>query len=66
MAIVDYARPCMMAERALKDAHNAVLKKDFDEAIAQTTEALVQSRLMLVSLKHMKESADELAKTQGI
>ena len=62
--IVDYALPCMKAEQALKDAHNAVLEKNLDDAIEQTMEALVHTRLMLVSLKHMKESADELVKTQ--
>ena len=55
MAIVDYAYPCMMAEKALKDAHNAVLEHDLDKAMEHTTEAMVQTRLMLVSLKHMKE-----------
>jgi hypothetical protein len=55
--IVDYAYPCMMAEKALRDAHNAVLERDLDEAIEQTIEALVQTRMMLVSLKHMKEKA---------
>jgi hypothetical protein len=64
MEIVDYASPCMKAEQALRDAHNAVLKRDLDDAIEQTMEALVQTRLMLVSLKHMKESANELVKTQ--
>ena len=64
MEIVDYASPCMKAEQALKDAHNAVLEKNLDDAIEQTMEALVHTRLMLVSLKHMKESANELAKTQ--
>jgi hypothetical protein len=54
----------MKAERALKDAHNAVLEKNLDDAIEQTMEALAQTRLMLVSLKHMKESADEMAKKQ--
>lgn len=62
--VIDYASPCMMAEKALKDAHNAVLHKDLDGAIEQTMEALVQTRLMLVSLKHMKESADGMAKAQ--
>lgn len=55
MAIVDYAYPCMMAEKALKDAHNAVLEHDLDKAMEHAMEAMVQTRLMLVSLKHMKE-----------
>lgn len=55
MGIVDYARPCMMAEKALKEAHDAVLKNDFDGAIEQTLQAIVEARLMLVALQIMKE-----------
>ena len=53
--IVDYAMPCMMAEKALKDLHNAVLDQKLDEAIEHCMETIVQSRLLLASLKHMKE-----------
>ena len=56
MGIVDYARPCMMAEKALKEAHDAVLKNDFDEAIEQTLQAIVEARLMLGALQIMKEN----------
>jgi hypothetical protein len=55
MEIVDYAYPCMMAEKALKQAHEAVLKNDFDGAIEQTLQAIVEARLMLGSLQVMKE-----------
>ena len=55
MEIVDYAYPCMMAEKALKQAHEAVLKNDFDGAIEQTLQAIVEARIMLNSLKDMKE-----------
>jgi hypothetical protein len=56
MGIVDYARPCMMAEKALKEAHEAVLRNDFDGAIEQTLQAIVEARLMLSSLRIMKEN----------
>ena len=55
MGIVDYAYPCMMAEKALRYAHEAVLKNNFDAAIEQTTQAIVEARLMLRSLQTMKE-----------
>ena len=55
MGIVDYARPCMMAEKALKEAHDAVLRNDFDGAIEQTLQAIVETRLMLGALQIMKE-----------
>jgi hypothetical protein len=55
MGIVDYAYPCMMAEKALRDAHEAVLENNLDDAIEQTTQAIVEARLMLRSLQIMKE-----------
>ena len=55
MGIVDYAYPCMMAEKALRDAHEAVLENNLDAAIEQTTQAIVETRLMLRSLQIMKE-----------
>ena len=53
--MIDYAYPCMMAEKALKDAHEAVLENNLDAAIEQTTQAIVETRLMLRSLQIMKE-----------
>jgi hypothetical protein len=53
--VVDYAKPCMDAERALKDAHNAVLAHDFDLAMTKTMDAIICARLMYGSLRHMKE-----------
>lgn len=53
--VIDYAKPCMDAEKALKDAHNAVLGHDFDLALAKTMDALVSVRLMQGALRHMKE-----------
>ena len=55
MEIVDYAMPCMMAEKALKQAHEAVLENDFDVAIEKTLQAIVEARLMMHSLQVMKE-----------
>jgi hypothetical protein len=57
--LIDYAHPCMMAEKALKDVHNSVLKKDFDAAINQAVEAIVQARLMLNALNHQREEAQK-------
>jgi hypothetical protein len=57
--IVDYAKPCMDAERALKDAHNAVLENNFDAAMTKTMDALVNVRLMHGALRHMKEQNEK-------
>jgi len=40
--IIDYARPTMLAERALKDMHNAMLEKRYDDAVSHLMEASVQ------------------------
>jgi hypothetical protein len=61
--IVDYARPCMEAEKALKDAHDAVLDGKFDEAMTKTMDALVSVRLMYGALRHMKERDGQNEKT---
>ena len=53
--MIDYAYPCMMAEKALKDAHNAVIEGRLDEAIQRTYTALVETKIMLNSLKDMRE-----------
>ncbi len=53
--IVDYAKPCMDAEKALKDAHNAALEKNFDAAMTHTMEAIIAVRLMYGALRHMGE-----------
>jgi hypothetical protein len=53
--IVDYAKPCMDAEAALKNAHWAVLGGNLDDALTKTMDALVSVRLMYGALRHMKE-----------
>ena len=53
--VIDYAYPCMMAEKALRDAHNAVIEGRLDEAIQYTYAALVETKIMLNSLKDMQE-----------
>lgn len=60
--IIDYAMPCMMAERALKKAHDYVLEGKYDEAITAAMQAAAESRLLVVSLKEMKEHANALRK----
>jgi hypothetical protein len=53
--IVDYAKPCMDAERALKNAHNAVLAHKLDAAMEFALLAVVNARMMYTALTHMKE-----------
>ena len=54
-AVVDYALPCMLAENALKKAHNAMLDKNYDEAMGETLTAIAEVRLMYNAIRYMKE-----------
>ena len=51
--LIDYARPCMDAEKALKEAHWAVLDNDYELAINKTLEAIESATLMHVALIQM-------------
>ena len=53
--VVDYAYPCMMAERALKEAHAAMLKGNHDEAHEAGLKAITEAKLMLHAITIMKE-----------
>ena len=53
--IIDYAKPCMDAEKALRDAHNAVLEQNLELAMTRTMDAVICARLMYGSLRDMKE-----------
>ena len=56
--LIDYAYPCMMAERALHEVHKSMLKGDFDTALEQATVALVETRIMANSIRGMRENAE--------
>ena len=58
--IVDYAMPCMNAERALKRTHDAVLEQNLDKAISEATRAVAECRLLVMALKDMKERQNAL------
>ncbi len=54
-ALVDYAYPCMMAEKALKDLHALMLEGKYDEAVTAGIEALTDVRLTIQAVKAMRE-----------
>jgi hypothetical protein len=53
--IIDYAMPTMLAEKALKDLHNAALNKEFDKAVEFALEAAIQCRMASSALRQMKQ-----------
>lgn len=59
-AIVDYAYPCMMAEKGLRKVHDAMLENNFDVAIETAIQTLVDTKLMVNAIKDMKDMNEKL------
>jgi len=55
--IIDYAYPNMMSEKHLKQAHQAMLDKDFEKALDHTHEAIAQAEMMMEAIKEMRKAA---------
>ncbi len=53
--VIDYAYPCMMAEKALKEVHLAMLAQDHGAAIEAAHKALVEVKMTLNSIVLMQE-----------
>ena len=53
--MIDYSYPCMMAEKALKDLHNAAIEGRLDEAKEHALEAITEARLVYQALQHMDQ-----------
>jgi len=52
--MIDYAYPCMMAENALKDLHNAAIEGRMDDALEHALVAMAEARLTYQALRHMQ------------
>lgn len=55
-ALIDYAAPCMKAERALKNLHDAMLDHKYEEALKWAMEAMVETKLTYNAIKHEQET----------
>lgn len=53
--MIDYAYPCMMAEKALKDLHNAAIEGRLEDAKEHAMAAIAEVRLTYQSLVAMSE-----------
>ena len=60
--MIDYAYPMMMTEKAIKEAHNCMLENDYDTAVEQMITAMIEAKMTINSIKHMKEQRDALRK----
>ena len=53
--MIDYAFPTMMAEKALKDLHYAMLRNDYTKALEAAAEALEQTKEAVKAIEHMRK-----------
>jgi hypothetical protein len=53
--MIDYAFPTMMAERSLKNLHDAMLENRYDDALLAGLNAIVEVRMALAAIKDMKD-----------
>jgi hypothetical protein len=58
--LIDYAHPLMMAENALKKAHNYLLDRDYELALDQLKLAIVETRAASAAAIHMQENNDAI------
>lgn len=56
--VVDYAYPCMKAERGLKNLHEAAIDRRLDDAIECGLLALADLKLTINALREMKAKED--------
>ena len=52
--IKDYAYPCMMAEKALKNAYNAMLEGKKDQAIGECCTAIQEIEDIITAIQNAK------------
>lgn len=52
--MIDYAYPCMMAEKALKELHAAMLNREFNKAKEAALLAMVETKLTLNAINEME------------
>lgn len=64
--INDYAYPAMMAEKALRELHNAALNREFDKAIEFALEAALQCRATSAALWAMDQEEKKRDRTLAV
>ena len=54
--LIDYAYPMLMAERKLKEAHEALLERKYDEGVELLLKAATEVRIAIASVRHIQTS----------
>jgi hypothetical protein len=60
--LIDYAAPMLAAETHMKKAHDAMLSNDYDLAMEFMLEAVVDAKMTLNAIQHMKDLNNALRK----
>jgi hypothetical protein len=50
--VIDYALPCMLAENALKEVHQNMLDKNYDDALNKCFTAMTNIAKIMEAIKH--------------
>jgi len=50
--VIDYALPCMLAENALKEVHQNMLDKNYDDALNECFTAITNIAKIMEAIKH--------------
>jgi hypothetical protein len=56
MSLIDYAHPMMMAEKHQRQAHDALLERDWTKGKEELLQAIVELRLAVVAITHLEET----------
>ena len=58
--LIDYAYPMMMVERRLREAHDALLERNYNIGLDRLLECIVEAKIAMNSVRHMKERRNGL------
>lgn len=56
--LIDYAMPCMKAEKELKELHEQMLRKNYTFALQHAKNAMAECKLIQNAIKHTMEQED--------
>jgi hypothetical protein len=53
--LIDYAYPCMMAEKALKEVHQCMLGRGYEEALEKAADCVAHLDAVMFAITHMRD-----------
>lgn len=62
--LIDYALPCMRAERELKTVHDQMLNNNYEFALQHAKHAMAECKLLQAAIKHMMDEGGVFIKEE--